>query len=361
MQQQLRAKYRSKDKEVKKNLKYDKRVWLNSLINDAQHAADMGNMKTPESWAKVEEWKQLKGKAENAKSKRMQQQLRAKYRSKDKEVKKNLKYDKRVWLNSLINDAQHAADMGNMKTLYGITKYAMREPTRIITAINDKGGKTITDDSSGLARWKEQFEEILNRPPRTNPIVTTADEVPEIEEIRTRPVSKGEVKNAKSSLKNGKAAGVDNIVAELLKAGIKTTTQKLHEVFQMIWENEVMPHEWLKGLIVTQTKKVNLKENTNWRVNTLPFRASKVLGKILMERLKRGVNKRLRAEQARFRQGRSNTEQIFILRKIIEQSYKWQTPLVINFIDLRKPLTHCTDPASRTSWRRKISQRRSYG
>ena len=168
----------------------------------------------------------------------MQQQLRAKYRSKDKEIKNNLKYDKKVWLNSLINDAQHVADMGNMKTLYGITKYAMREPTRIITAINDKGGKTITDDSSRLARWKEQFEEILNRPPPTNPIVITADEVPEIEEIRTRPVSKGkgEVKNAISSLKNGKAAGVDNIVAELLKAGIKTTTQKLHEVFQMIWE-----------------------------------------------------------------------------------------------------------------------------
>ena len=33
---------------------------------------------SPESWAKVEERKQLKGKAENAKSERIQQQLRAK-------------------------------------------------------------------------------------------------------------------------------------------------------------------------------------------------------------------------------------------------------------------------------------------
>ena len=76
--------------------------------------------------------------------------------------------------------------------------------------INDKGSKTITDDSSRHARWKEHFEEILNRPPPTNPIVITADEVP---------------------------------VAESLKADIKTTTQKLHKVIQMIWENEVMPHE----------------------------------------------------------------------------------------------------------------------
>ena len=75
-----------------------------------------------ESWVKVEERKQLKGKAENAKSERIQQQLRAKYRSKDKEVKKSSKSDKRECLNSLMDDAQHAADMGNMKTRYGITK-----------------------------------------------------------------------------------------------------------------------------------------------------------------------------------------------------------------------------------------------
>ena len=154
----------------------------------------------------------------------------------------------------------------------------------------------------------------------------TADEVPEIEEISTRPISKGEVKNAISFLKNRKAGGVDNIVVELLKPDIKTTTQKLHEVIQMIWENEVMPHKWLKGLIVKLPKKGNLKECTNWRGITI---ASKVLGKILIGRLKSGVDKRLRAEQAGFRQGRNTTEQIFILRNIIEQTYEWQTPLVI--------------------------------
>ena len=136
----------------------------------------------------------------------------------------------------------------------------------------------------------------------------TTDEVPEIEEISTRPISKGEVKNAISSLKNGKAAGVDNIVAELLKADIETATQKLHEVIQMIWENEVIPYEWLKGLIVKLPKKGNLRECTSWRGITRLVIASKVLGKILIVRLKSGADKRLRAEQVGFRQGRSTTE-----------------------------------------------------
>ena len=258
-------------------------------------------------------------------------------------MKKSLKSDKREWLNSLLDDAQHAVDVGNMKTLYSITKTICIEGTHKNTAIKDKGGKTITDDSSRLARWKEHFEEILNRPPPPNSIVVTANEVPEIEEINTRPISKGEVKNAISSLKNGKAAGVDNIVVELFKADIKTTiqklhkgiqmiwenedtTQKLHEVIQMIWENKVMPHERLKRLIVKLPKKGNLKECTNWRGITLLVIAS----------LKSGADKRLRAEQARFRQGRSTTEQIFILCNIIEQLYEWQIPLVINFIDFEK-------------------------
>ena len=95
----------------------------------------------------------------------------------------------------------------------------------------------------------------------------------------------------------------------------------------------MMPHEWLKGLIVKLPKKGNLKECTNWQGIMLLVIASKVLKK-------RRADKRLRAEQAGFRQGGSTTEQIFILRNIIEQSYEWQTPLVLNFIDFEKALGH---------------------
>ena len=52
-----------------------------------------------------------------------------------------------------------------MKTLYGITKTICNKGTYKNTAINDRGSKTITDDSSRLARWiKKLIEEILNRP-----------------------------------------------------------------------------------------------------------------------------------------------------------------------------------------------------
>ena len=57
---------------------------------------------------------------------------------------------------------------------------------------------------------------------------------------------------------------------------------------------------------------------------------------MLLMRMQEGVEKKLRQEQAAFRTGRGTTEQIFILRNILEQSAEWQTPLYIGFIDFKK-------------------------
>jgi len=57
---------------------------------------------------------------------------------------------------------------------------------------------------------------------------------------------------------------------------------------------------------------------------------------MLLMRMQDGVQKKLRQEQAAYWRGRGTTEQIFILRNILEQSAEWQTPLYIGFIDFKK-------------------------
>ena len=128
------------------------------------------------------------------------------------------------------------------------------------------------------------------------------------------------------SLKGGKADGVDNIVAELLKADLATSSQKLHEIIKHIWEKEEIPNQWLRGLIVKIPKKGDLKGCSNWRGITLLIVAYKVLAKILIRRMEKGIGTKLSPEQAGLREGRNTTEQIFILRNIIEQACEWQAP-----------------------------------
>ena len=57
---------------------------------------------------------------------------------------------------------------------------------------------------------------------------------------------------------------------------------------------------------------------------------------MIIDRIRNGVNNKLRDEQAGFRRGRSTVEQIFILRNIIEQVVEWQSTLYVTFVDFEK-------------------------
>ena len=60
-----------------------------------------------------------------------------------------------------------------------------------------------------------------------------------------------------------------------------------------------------------------MHECNNWRGVTLLPVISKIFCRMLLERIKKGVDKTLRNEQAGVR---STTKQIFILRNILEQA-----------------------------------------
>ena len=83
-------------------------------------------------------------------------------------------------------------------------------------------------------------------------------------------------------------------------------------------------------------KKGDLSSCNNWRGIMLLSIPGKVLSRIMLERLKAALDKRLREEQAGFRQDRSCTDHIATMRIIIEQSLEWQTPLYSIFVDFQK-------------------------
>ena len=56
----------------------------------------------------------------------------------------------------------------------------------------------------------------------------------------------------------------------------------------------------------------------------------------MIDRIRIGVESKLRKEQGGFSPGRGTTEQVFILRNIIEQSIEWQSTLYANFKDFEK-------------------------
>ena len=44
-------------------------------------------------------------------------------------------------------------------------------------------------------------------------------------------------------MKNGKAAGIENITVEMMKADIDTTVDVLYQLLSLIWEEERIPED----------------------------------------------------------------------------------------------------------------------
>jgi len=123
----------------------------------------------------------------------------------------------------------------------------------------------------------------------------------------------------------------------MLKADADTTINVLYELFQKIWDQQEIPGDWSRSLIVKLPKKGDLTVCGNWRgISTLMSTAAKVLGRVIITRMREGINQLLRDKQAGYGSGRSTTEQIFVLRYIIEQVIEWNACLYVCFVDFEK-------------------------
>ena len=140
--------------------------------------------------------------------------------------------------------------------------------------VKDTDGNVISKEVEKLARWKEHFESILNRPEPEQ----VAEIQPAVEDldICIDPPTMGEVKAAIKMMKSGKAGGADGVTAEILKAEETETPRLLMGIFREIWESETIPEAWKTGLIAKLPKKGDLGDCNNWIGVTLLPITSKV-------------------------------------------------------------------------------------
>ena len=103
-----------------------------------------------------------------------------------------------------------------------------------------------------------------------------------------------------------------------------------------IWQSGDWPTPWTQSLVITLPKKGNLQQCQNYRTISLICHPSKVMLKILLNRLKPQAEIIIAEEQAGFRAGRSTTEQILNLRIICERYLQHQQDLYHVFIDFKK-------------------------
>ena len=100
------------------------------------------------------------------------------------------------------------------------------------------------------------------------------------------PILHKEMEAAVQSLKKGKSAGVDNMPAELVKAGGEDVITALTTICNKIWWTGEWPTPWTQSLVITLPKTGNLQQSQNYRTISLISHPSKVMLKTILNKLK---------------------------------------------------------------------------
>ncbi|XP_069977551.1 uncharacterized protein [Penaeus vannamei] len=123
-----------------------------------------------------------------------------------------------------------------------------------------------------------------------------------------------EVREAISKLKDGKAAGICDTPAELLKTGGELMAQSLHAA---IWQSGSIPSNLSRGMVIPLWKgKGDRWDFSNYRGITLLSIPSKVFAHILLKWIHKHLLSHQRLEQSEFTPGKSTIDRILVFESL---------------------------------------------
>lgn len=252
------------------------------------------------------------------------------------EFQKLARRDKNAFLNEQCKEVEENNRLGKTRDLYMRIRDLRGRFQAKIGMIKDKNGKDLTEAEEIKERWREYVDELYRKD-----LNTPDDEVTVLSEPEPD-ILESEVKWALESIANNKASGYDGIPAELFKILGEDAVKVLHSICQQIWKTQQWPKDWKNSVFIPIPKKGSAKECSNYRTIALISHASKVMLKILQNRLRQYVDRELPEEQAGFRKGRGTRDQIANIRWIMEKAREFQKDLYLCFIDYAKAFD-CVD------------------
>ena len=162
-------------------------------------------------------------------------------------------------------------------------------------------------------------------------------------------ITEKELLNACKNLKNNKTSAYDMIKNEMIKSAMPYISKTVVKVFNILLNTGKFPESWTDGIIVPIYKQGNSADPNNYRGITLSSCLGKLFCHVLNERISKFLDDKsfIRKEQAGFRKNHRTSDQIFILKTIIDKYIHKDgedNKMYACFIDFRKAFdTVCHD------------------
>ena len=257
-----------------------------------------------------------------------------KYKVSRREANKVIKKKKKNFIKKEIEMIENLNSQKETKKFYQAVNRMNKGYQPRLDVCRDRYGNMIGNNEGIIRRWTEHFEGILNKQEEEGQNIDWREY--DMDEQEVDALDEIHIRMAIEKQKNNKTPGEDNLTAELFKYGGRSLQKIMYKLIVLIWEKEEIPKEWSSGLICPILKKGDKSECKNYRGIMLLDIAYKILSTVIFGKINRYAEQILEDQQCGFRQERSTTEQIFVMRQIMEKCHENGIPLHILFIDFKQ-------------------------
>ena len=272
---------------------------------------------------------------------------RAKLSTARKKLRKLVDAAKAAWVNEIVDTRVRFVGNGggplNAREIWAGIDALKQGPTdmrlKTATPLYKPDGKTLTkDDDEKCEVFHDNFEKQLNQPESFDPtVLEEIKQFPTLHEL-DEPPSAEEVRKVFSRAKNGKADGPIGIAAEHWKAimGDPELFECVVQLVQILFDQRVVPKDWIISNLNPVPKKGDLRYVTNWRPIMLRDAAAKAVTLIFGLRIAKVFKLNGRESQCGFCGDKSTLDGIFNSKSIVQLRREAGLPTWALWVDLRK-------------------------
>ena len=129
-----------------------------------------------------------------------------------------------------------------------------------------------------------------------------------------------EVQNALNHMKTGKTPGTDNITTEMINALEEYGIDQVTRLLNAIYDTGDIPPELCNSIFIAIPKKSGALECDQHRTISIMSHITKILLRIIMQRVRKKIQPEIGEEQCGFVEGKGTVNAVYILRTVIERS-----------------------------------------
>lgn len=263
--------------------------------------------------------------------------LRIKYYKKYKDYKKLIKYKRRKYKENLTDI---------------LSKTMETDPQAAWKVIHELKNESLPPDKAekiNKTQWYSHFRDLLKSNEcqidneRQQQIKNEVLNLEKSEQLGNLDydINEKELLNACKKLKNNKASAYDMIKNEMLKTALPSISNTVVKIFNVLLKTGQFPDSWTEGILIPIHKQGNSADPNNYRGITLNSCLGKLFCHVLNERISKFLDDKsfIGREQAGFRKNHRTSDQIFILKTIIDKYIHKNgkgNKLYACFIDFRK-------------------------